>query len=182
MSTSGFSKALGVFDSPGFAHECKRVRRLIAGLLGAGGAVRFQTFRDLDGYLQGQFGFAMVKAEALLNLQGADTGFLQWFYRYNHVWIRVKDQPRGAAKSGHMAAVLADGESWDDEIAKFSRTGQIVPKQGFVRRLNEAGDYRSLSRAGSTMKEIMATEDAWADQCHFNLPDGFDWSGGERYL
>ncbi len=181
MSQSGFTQAMSIYSSPGFAHECKRARRLIAGLLGADGVVRFSRFRELDLYIQGQFGFRIVKAEALMN-RGQDTGYIQWFYRYNHVWVRLKDQPRGSSRSGHMAVILADGGSWIDELAKFCRSGQLVPKQGFVRRLSGSGDHRSLTRTGATVADIYAVEDAWANQCHFNLPDEFDWGGGEAYL
>jgi hypothetical protein len=182
MTKSPFSKAMGIFESPSFSHEQKRAQRLIAGLFGQDGYVRFKSFRELDGYIQNQQGFKIVKAAPLLDNNKNDTLLIQWFYRYGHVWVRLKNQPRRGTKSGHMAVVLADGEEWDDEVGKFSRTGQLMPKQGFVMRLALAGDERSFWKAGKTQKEVFGKEDAWADACHFNLVDDFNWSGGEKYV
>jgi len=167
-----------VFDSPSIDREIARARQLIVNLCGQDGLVRFTSFRDLDDYIVGRNGFSRVKVEELKG-----TLNIQVFYRYTNVWVRLKDQPRWGRKSaGHMAVILGADDTWDGEVAKFSRTGQIIPKQGFIRRLNDESDWRNLSRAGDSIREIYQTEDAWANSCHFDLVENFDWRGVEAYI
>jgi hypothetical protein len=163
---------MNVYDSPNLDKEIAKATRLISGLLQPGGGVRFSSFHELDSYITGQHGFTFIKAREL------GPKYFQLFYRWNNLWARVKDQPRMGRKSGgHMAVILAAGDSWEEEVGKFSRSGQLVPKQGFIRRLSDAGDFRSASRVATTAEQVYAIEDAWADVCHFDFPAGFDWSG-----
>lgn len=183
MSRSSFSAAMQAFESADFERHCAAARKLLSGLFGPDGFVRFATFRDLDGYITGQCGFQFTMAGPLLEQpSGRDTLYIQWFYQFGHVWVRLKNQPRRTSKSGHMLVALATGDAWDEEVCKFTRNGDLIVKQGFIRRLWENNDYRSHQRVGATAEEVYQVEDAWADLCHFNLPDNFDWSGAEQYI
>ena len=186
MPASGFSAAMGVLDSCNLDRELAKARDFVASLFDQTGLVRFTDYRALDGYIVGRHSISFVKASELGSPMGPKKYF-QLFYRCSYVWVRLKDQPRSRSKSGgHMAVILAAGDSWEEEVGKISRTGDLVPKRGFIRRfdsedgLSDLNDYRRLAGVGSTVKDIYSVEDAWADSCHFDLPENFDWNGVEQ--
>lgn len=183
-SSKSQANGLDVFFSGGWAAQSKMASQLVAGLQIVDGYVGFRSFRSLDEYLRGRFGFGVPTAEVLRDGAGRDTGSIQWFYSKGQVLIRIKDQARSRRpeSAGHMAVVIATGKSWDEEIAKVSSSGQLIPKLGFTNRCSQAGDWRTLCKAGSTTAEIYETEDKWADSAHFDFMKGFDWQGAEKYI
>jgi hypothetical protein len=92
--------------------------------------------------------------------------------------MRVKTTGTIFRPEPHMTLSLVVGLGWDEELGKFSRMGELVPKQGAVRR----ADWRSLRRAGETMEQLEAVDDSWANVCHFNFLAGFYGSAAPNLL
>ena len=74
-----------------------------------------------------------------------------------------------------MTLSLATGLGWPDEAAKISSGGNVVPKVGGIPRAG--ANWRALLRVGSTMDELEAADNAWAEACHFDFVSNFDGSG-----
>lgn len=180
-----------VFFSKGWAKESAMAKRLVAGLRLQGGFVGYSTFRALNEYLRGNYGFNEPYAQDITN-NGNPTGFLQWFYQFGSVWVRIKNQPRArrSESAGHMAVVIATGPSWWEEVAKVSSTGELLPKSGFTSDkypkkpfLNKPNNnWKVLCKIGASIEAILAAEDRWADAAHFDFIPEFDWAGAERYI
>jgi len=181
-----------------------KAREFVASLFQIDGRVRFKTFPELHAYIVSQHGFTFLSAEKL-----GDQDF-QLFYRFGeYLWIRAKDAKRFSCPSaaGHMAATLAVGKDFKDELCKVSRTGNFAPKLQPVSRpgstkdgLADRGDWRNMVRiaknfpASTQQAEIaqkagkpapsplMLFDDSFAGDCHFDLRDDFDWNGVEKFF
>jgi hypothetical protein len=68
-----------------------------------------------------------------------------------------------------MTISEAVGLDWNQEAAKFSRDGSVVPKLGSSRA---GSDWRALMRIGD-YAAIEASDQRWADLCHFDFVAGF---------
>jgi hypothetical protein len=166
---SGMAKALTVFASPNAAAERQMMQSLLADMLDAAGCVRFKSVVSCHDHLVRRYGFTLVRNVTW----GVRPGGRHLFFQQGHVLLRIKTSGTPMRTEPHMTISVTDGLEWPDEVAKLSRHGDLIPKQGGVNR----ADFRSLMRLGPDAAAIFAVDDAWADACHFNFTSGFDGSG-----
>lgn len=164
-----YAKAMTVFASPNAAAERQLMQSLLADLLDAQGCVRFMSIVSCNDHLVRRHGFKLVQNVTW----GVRRGGRHLFYTHGHVLIRIKTSGTDFRPTPHMTISVCDGLGWPDEVAKLSRHGDLVPKVGGVNR----ADFRSLMRLGPDTAQILASDDNWADACHFNFTRGFDGSG-----
>ncbi len=168
---SGFAQAMTVFASPSAASERQLVQRLLVDLLDRDGRVRFKSVVSFHDHISRTYGLALVQNATF----GVREGGRHLFYLHGNVLLRVKTTGTARRPVAHMTISLATGLGWPDEVAKISRSGEVVPKLGSVPR----ADHRALRRLGGNYQAIAALDDRWAEACHFDFAKGFDGSGAE---
>jgi len=166
---SGYANAMAAFNSPSAAADRALARRILLDLLDADGNVRFMSVVSFHDHLRREFGLTLVQNSTHF----VRPGGRHLFYRQGCLLLRVKTSGTFFRPRAHMTLSLAVGLGWNEEIGKFNRSGQLVPKLGAVRR----ADWRSQRRVGHTLDELEAVDDDWANACHFNFASGFDGSG-----
>jgi hypothetical protein len=107
--------------------------------------------------------------------EGVLPGGRHLFYVRGNVLLRVKTNGTWIRRRPHMTISEAVGLDWNDEAAKFNRYGSVVPKLGSSRA---GSDWRALMRIGD-YAAIEASDQRWADLCHFDFPTGFSAVGAE---
>lgn len=167
---SGFARAMRVFADPSAERERRLMQHLLVDLLNDEGLVRFQFLLHFHDYICRKHGFNLMQNTTF----GVPRGGRHLFYVNGHILLRVKTIATDY-RPPHMTISLATGCGWDDEVAKLSRNGRLVPKQGAIPR----ADHRALRRLGGDFNRLRALDDAWADSCHFNFVSGFNAAHAE---
>jgi hypothetical protein len=165
-----YAKAMAVFTSPNAAAERQLMQTLLSDLLDAQGCVRFKSVVRFSDHLIRNYGFRLVQN---VTWGVRQPGGRHLFYTHGHILVRVKTTGTDHRETPHMTVSVAEGLGWNDEVAKFSRNGELIPKVGGVNR----ADFRSLMRLGPETAQILAADDNWANACHFNFTRGFDVTG-----
>ncbi len=184
---SNYSRAMEAYEAQDAAQQRQVVVNYMGGLLNGERRVNFSTIDAFHDYTTLQNPFARVDNQP----EPTRTGSRQIFYQYRHVQVRVKTDGTKFRPRPHLVVTLAVGKGWDDEIGKFNHEGRLIPKLGFLGFNMETGrarpgglaasnDWRTLSRLGTTLPDIVAREDQWANACHFDFIDGFDATGAEK--
>lgn len=175
---SNFSAAMQAMESAKSTEDRLIAKQYIANLFSFNGSshlVRFTSLRGgLDEYTCDQHGFNL-----LCPPEREQTKPESWhiFYTKKDVQVRVKTKGTKHRPKPHMVVTLAIGKDFSEEVAKFDRSGELRAKLGFSNR--PGIDHRSLMKAGSSTKEIMDKDDAWANAVHFDLPEPFNDEGAE---
>jgi hypothetical protein len=168
---SDFARAMTAFSSPTAAAERQLVRRLLTDILDRDGRVRFKSVTMFHDHLRRQYALELIQ-----NITGGvRPGGRHLFYVNGNLLLRLKTSGTDRRPTPHLTISLATGLGWPDEIGKFSRAGDLIPKVGGVPRA--ASDFRTLMRLGETIDAIEALDDAWANACHFDFVRGFDATG-----
>ena len=142
---------------------------LLQDLLGPDGKVRFTTTDSFHDYLRTTYGFRLRRNTE----DGVVAGGRHLFYVRGNLLLRVKTSGTRIRPRPHMTISAATGLNWPDEGAKFNQQGDVVPKLG----ASAAGsNWRALQRIGD-YDAIAASDQEWADSCHFDFPDGFSDAG-----
>ena len=186
FTRSNFSRAMEAFEAQDAERQRQVVIKYLAGLLDGSNRVKFATLADFHKYTTEDHPFVRVDNQP----EPTRPGSRQIFYQHGHLQVRVKTDGTKFRPRPHLVVTLAVGKGWDDEIGKFNHEGRLIPKLGFVGFNMETGrarpgglagnnDWRNLARLGTTLPDIMAREDVWANACHFDFVDGFDASGAE---
>jgi hypothetical protein len=160
---------LRVLDSLTTGGEEEFARRLLHDLLNASGLVRFPSAVDLHAHLLAVYAFALRRNTH----EGVVPGGRHLFYVHGNVLLRVKTSGTFMRRRPHMTISEAVGLDWNDEAAKFSRLGDVVPKLGSSRA---GSDWRALMRIGD-YAAIEASDQRWADLCHFDFVGNFSDAG-----
>jgi hypothetical protein len=187
MTRSNFSRAMEAFESQDAQRQRAVVVKYMAGLLNANQRVRFPTIGAFHNYTTADHPFTRVDNQP----EPTRDSSRQIFYQHGHIQVRVKTDGTKFRPRPHLVVTLAVGKGWDDEIGKFNSEGRLIPKLGFLGFNMETGrarpgglaasnDWRTLSRLGTTLPDIVAREDQWANACHFDFVDGFDATGAEK--
>lgn len=144
-------------------------QRLLLDLLDANRCVRITSVRELHEHLRRDYGFALRRNTD----QGVLPGGRHLFYVNGNLLVRVKTSGTGIRPTPHLTLSVASGLDWNQEDAKVNLAGAVVPKLGASRA---GSDWRALARIGD-MAAIEASDQRWADTCHFNFAPGFDDTG-----
>ena len=156
---------LRILDSLTSGGELDFTRGFLLDLLDANGQVRFASASALHGHLCTAYGFTLARNTH----EGVRAGGRHLFYVRGNVLLRVKTSGTWIRPRPHMTISEAVGLDWNDEAAKFSRDGSVVPKLGSSRA---GSDWRALMRIGD-LNAIEASDQRWADLCHFDFVSGF---------
>jgi len=167
MST--VSRGFALLSSLAEEGESELGQGMLQDLLGPDGKVRFTTTDSFHDYMRNTYGFRLLRnTEA-----GVRPGGRHLFYVHGNLLLRVKTSGTGIRPRPHMTISAATGLNWPDEGAKFNRGGDVVPKLG----ASAAGsNWRALQRIGD-YDAIAASDQEWADSCHFDFADGFSDAG-----
>jgi hypothetical protein len=187
MIRSNFSRAMEAFEAEDAQSQRQVVVKYMAGLLNANNRVNFPTIDAFHEYTTAQHPFARVDNQQ----EPTRASSRQIFYQHGHIQVRVKTDGTRFRPRPHLVVTLAVGKGWDDEIGKFNHEGRLIPKLGFLGFNMETGrsrpgglaasnDWRNLARLGTTLPDIAAREDQWANACHFDFVDGFDATGADK--
>lgn len=144
-------------------------QRLLADVLDGNGRVRFMSIVSFHDYICRRYGFALRRNTS----EFVRPGGRHLFYVHGNLLLRVKTSGTNIRPQPHMTLSAATGLGWNDEAAKFNAAGAVVPKLGSSRAGN---DWRTLARIGDTAT-ILASDDRWANLCHFDFVRGFTDSG-----
>jgi hypothetical protein len=109
-------------------------------------------------------------------------GGRQLFYVNGPVLVRVKTTGTDRRPTPHMTVSLSEDLSWPGEAAKFNRQGDVVPRVGPVSTAAAQNQWRALMRVGNSAAEIEASDDRWANACHFDFMPGFDGSAAPTLI
>lgn len=173
MAGSGFANAMQAFESATNQHDRAVAKRYIMNLFSFQGSfrVRFESLRDLDAYTRGEHGFLLVcPPEQLIRDRPSSW---QVFYQHNTIQVRVKTDGTKRRPAPHMVVTMAVGKSFPDEVGKFNRSGDLLPKLGPVPRI-AGDDFRTIASIGPTVESVEGVDDTWANAVHFDLPQPFD--------
>lgn len=165
-----FAQSMRLFEQLLQGNHLEQVKTLLRDLLDADGRVRFMSVVSFHDHLCRRYQFVLRKN----NTQSVRPGGRHLFYVNGPLLIRVKTSGTNVRPEPHMTVSLAEGLSWPEEAAKFNRRGQTTPRVGAVSTASEAGMWRALQRLGDTAQ---ASDDRWANSCHFNFVNRFDDSG-----
>jgi hypothetical protein len=168
---SDFARAMTAFSSPSAAAERDLVRRLLTDILDGDGRVRFKSVTMFHDHLERRYALELIQNATF----GVRPGGRHLFYMNGNILLRLKTSGTDRRARPHLTISLATGLNWPDEVGKFSRTGDLIPKLGGVPRA--ASDFRTLLRLGGDLEAIEALDDAWANACHFDFVRGFDSTG-----
>jgi hypothetical protein len=134
----------------------------------------------LDAVLRERAGMRLVRNDGE-NREGELRGGRQLFYRCGNVCVRVKTRGTAFRPQAHVTIALvdirgegdADWHTWDRERVKFDAKGHPAWKN--MSDGNSSGPLSFPTRIvdGLTSKQ----KDRWADDCHYDLPEGFDATG-----
>jgi len=160
---------LRVLESLTTGGEEAFARQLLLDLLNADGRVRFTSATALHNHLCQSHGFTLARNTH----EGVQEGGRHLFYVRGNVLLRVKTSGTRIRPRPHMTVSEAVGLDWNQEAAKFTRDGAVVPKLGSSRA---GSDWRALMRIGN-YDAIEASDQRWADLCHFDFVDGFSDQG-----
>jgi hypothetical protein len=148
-------------------------QNLLIDLLDAQGVVRFLDIEAFhDAITDRRHGFVLRDNSPKF----VRPGGRQLFYVNGPILVRVKTTGTDRRPEPHMTVSLSEDLSWPGEAAKFNRQGDIVPRISPISTAAAQGQWRALLRVGDTAAQIEASDDAWANSCHFNFPAGFDGS------
>jgi hypothetical protein len=160
---------LRILESLTAGGEQDFTRRLLLDLLNADGQVRFTSATALHVHLCRLYGFTLRRNTH----EGVQAGGRHLFYVHGNVLLRVKTSGTRIRPRPHMTISEAVGLDWNQEAAKFSRDGSVMPKLGSSRA---GSDWRALMRIGD-YNAIEASDQRWADLCHFDFVAGFSDAG-----
>ena len=127
------------------------MQRLLIDLLDRDGLVRFKSIGTFHNHICSRYGFALVQNATF----GVRPGGRHLFYVHGNILLRVKTTGTQRRPTPHLTISLATGLGWPDEVAKLSRGGELIPKQGAVPR----ADHRALRRLGSDCRAIESIDD-----------------------
>ena len=159
---------MGVIASADSFESRTLARELLATLIGSDGRVRFKSIGGFHCHVTNRYHFQLLHWEVFNDGRHI-------FYMNGKLLLRVKTNGTKFRKQPHMTLSWATGIGWDDELAKFNRQGQTVRKIGVVKEIGT--NWRALARLGSSVDQIAATDDRWANGCHFDFPRGFAGTG-----
>ena len=174
---SGYNRAFQVFESLG--QDRSVASDLVRDLLNSAGQVRFASPHEIHTFLTRNYQFAFRGATDQFVLPGS------WhaFYMRGCLLTRVKTGETFMRRRPHLTISAAAGLGWDDEIMKLTRSGEFVPKAGGMPQASRNGDFRALQRLGGSTAEIIASDDRWANSCHFDFVPEFNGAGAlELYV
>jgi hypothetical protein len=160
------TRGLELLDSLVVGGEHALSQRLLLDLLDGNRNVRFTSVKQLHECLSRDYGFALRRNTT----QGVRPGGRHLFYVLGNLLVRVKTSGTAIRPNPHLTLSLASGLDWNQEDAKVNQAGAVVPKLGASRA---GSDWRALARIGD-MAAIEASDQRWADTCHFNFAAGFD--------
>jgi len=167
MST--VSRGFALLSSLAEGGEAETGQKMLQDLLGTDGRVRFTATDSFHDYLRTAYGFRLLRNTE----DGVLPGGRHLFYVHGNLLLRVKTSGTRIRPRPHMTISAATGLNWPDEGAKFNERGEVVPKLG----ASAAGsNWRALRRIGD-YDAIAASDQEWADSCHFDFPDGFSDAG-----
>ena len=170
---SGFAKAMQIFSALANTDSQALGQRFLADILDPTGKVRFASIVAFHNHVTQLYQFLLRDRTT----KDVRPGGFHLFYVRGPLLMRVKTSGTFMHPNPHMTVSAAAGMGWDDETMKLSRYGEFIPKQGAVPRASKASDWRSLNRLGPDTNQIVASDQGWADACHFDFIDGFDGSG-----
>jgi hypothetical protein len=171
--SAGFAKAMQVFAALAASDSQAVGQQLLTDLLNKQGMVRFSSIVAFHNHVTQVYQFVLRDR----NAKDVRPGGYHLFYVRGPLLMRVKTSGTSMHPAPHMTVSAATGMGWDDETMKLSRFGDFIPKQGAVPRASRASDWRPLNRLGPDTNQIVASDQDWADACHFDFVDGFDGSG-----
>ncbi len=154
--------------------------------------VNCSTFAELDGLLRSN-GFKLSTVK-----EWGPAGGKQLFYERGNVCCRLKTKGDRAGKrenTPHISFGVNDGvgTGWYNDIAKVRYDGKLTPKLLTPRERFQVTEnvtnpgtptpqrYVSIV-GGRTPGNHELLQDAWAADCHFNMPSNFSWVGLEAAL
>lgn len=160
-------------ECPYSALEREFARNLITDLIDEDGLVRSHNLRDFHNTLLGRYNFVQRRRTQ----QGVLPGGWHFFYIRYHLLLRVKTSGTEMRRRAHMTLSLAVGRDmrvgleWDDELMKFSKSGDLLPKRFALEVVNNDWSLWRYRERAAIADEI------WAQACHFDFPNDFDVSG-----
>lgn len=154
--------------------------------------VRFRRFQDLHDFLVSE-GFRLTTVS-----EWGPAGGKQLFYERGNICCRIKtmgDKAGPRAGKPHISFGINDGMGtrWWNDLAKVDADGKLTfkalttpqrfsPTETITDPANPTPQRFIGIQGGLDPRDPAAVGDAWANNCHFNMPDGFDWAGLEQAL
>jgi len=147
--------------------ECDAAaRQVIEGLTGGSGNVDSTSLEDVHRRLIRDYGFAFTDKNSF----GVLPGGYQLFYGKYHVLVRIKTVGTQKRPRPHLTVSLTlGGPGWEQERAKYNSRGRPSPA---LLSKDPIGKMPGLARLNSDLTD--AQQDRWANDCHFDFPEGFD--------
>ncbi len=155
--------------------------------------VVFERFQDMDAYLRSE-GFKITGVEEGYGPPGGQ----QIFYEKGNISCRVKTKGETGGpreRTPHISFGVNDGTgtTWYNDMAKITADGRLTFKLNTpVSRFKPTETITDPTKptqqryvgiqGGLDPTDGNAMQDAWAQNCHFNLPGPFDWRGLEPAL
>ena len=148
-------------------------RKLLNDVVNARGLVRFLEICAFHEIITSKrHGFVLRENATEYVLPGGR----QLFYVNAPVLVRVKTTGTERRPRPHMTVSLSENRRWEGEAAKFNRQGVLVPRVGPVSTASAQGQWRALLR----VDDPFASDDRWANDCHFDFVPGFDGSAAHH--
>lgn len=154
--------------------------------------VACRTFAELDSTLTSN-GFRLTNVS-----EWGPPGGRQLFYERGNICCRIKtmgDAQGPRAGSPHISFGVNDGlgTTWYNDMAKLTADGRLTFKLDTpASRFNPTENITSPGtptpqryigiQGGRQQGNPNALQDAWAANCHFNMPQGFSWQGLDAAL
>ncbi|MBA3312908.1 MAG: hypothetical protein M3552_10735 [Planctomycetota bacterium] len=149
--------------------------------------IKITSLMRLDDTLRTRCGLRRVRNDGESpERPGEFNGGRQLFYLRGNVLVRVKTRGTRFRPRAHVTVSMCDirgvgdkeWHAWDRERAKFTANGHP--------------EWKNVSDGGSSTPYSFPTriingltpgaQDKWADNCHFDLPEGFDPTGESTLL
>ena len=157
------------------------MRQLVCGETGI---LKIHSVRQFD-FLMRKLRFKLIRRCP----KRMPPGGYQLFYQRDIIVVRLKTKGDAGGyrqNQPHASAGLTDGKGfdWQNDKAKFSKSGRIAPKvithpDNFKNRDFQGNPQRFVLIEGSqySEKEFQDRTDAWAKRTHFPCPLDWDDSG-----
>jgi hypothetical protein len=172
-----FSQSMALFAQLGSKQHV--ARNLLNDVIDAQGLVRFQEIRAFHNTITAVMHGFVLKDNSPKFVR---PGGRQLFYVNGPILVRVKTTGTDRRPTPHMTVSLSEDLSWPGEAAKFNRQGDVVPRVGPVSTASAQNQWRALLRVGDTVAAIEASDDRWANACHFDFVPGFDGSAAPTLI
>jgi hypothetical protein len=153
--------------------ESDAIARDVISQMTKGGKATFPSWEAADSHLRQRLGFRRIEKSRTPDL--LPDGW-QFIYQRGRILTRVKTKGTKRRPRPHMVVSLTlGGTAWNQEQAKYNSAGVASPA---ILLKDPMANPPALQRLNLDLTP--ERQDAWANNTHFDFPDGFDDSGADE--